>query len=77
MFFGLTYLLNTIFSSQTFLCIINRGDMGDFAQKVNLPNGRKTKSTKNTSVWTLPFEVTSVHEREWDKFLINISFEKV
>ena len=51
--------------------------MGDFAQKVNLPNGRKTKSTKNTSVWTLPFEVTSVHEREWDKFLINISFEKV
>ena len=51
--------------------------MGDFAQKVNLPNGRKTKSTKNTSVWTLPFEVMSVHEREWDKFLINISFEKV
>ena len=37
--------------------------MGDFAQKVNLPNGRKTKSTKNTSVWTLPFEVMSVHER--------------
>ena len=36
--------------------------MGDFAQKVNLPNGRKTKSTKNTSVRTLPFEVMCTSE---------------